>query len=343
MRVSRLGFTCWLAALTLIAALGVAAYTGVPFRDPDTATGPTYVRLPVILLAALLIDVIPRILHRSRGRWDLLGTAREVIRERLAWTNMQFTLIGLVAWYTTYASIRNLKGFVPFVSHHVYDANLERLDRALMLGHDPAVLLHHLLGTGIAAHVLSFFYIGWIVLLPFSLAVALVWHRKTFVSSWWVTAVAVDWVLGVATNFALPTVGPIYADPQGFSNLATTPTSNLQDSMWAERMEVLANPEAAGVVQNIAAFPSLHVAIAATACFVAHWAGFHTLLRVSLWIFLGITSIATVYFGWHYVSDVVAGLLIGVAGAWIGAIATGHNPNGGVPDLRSGARALQPG
>lgn len=89
MRASRLGFTCWLAALTLIAALGVAAYTGVPFRDPDTATGPTYVRLPVILLAALLIDVVPRIVHRSRGhrsrgRRDLSGTAREVFRESLS-------------------------------------------------------------------------------------------------------------------------------------------------------------------------------------------------------------------------------------------------------------------
>lgn len=343
MRTSGLGFTCWLAALTLIAALGVAAYAGVPFRDPDTATGPTYLRLPVILLAALFIDVIPRIIHRSRGRGDLSGTAREVFRERLSWSNMQFTLIGLVAWYTTYASIRNLKGFVPFVNHHMYDANLERLDRVVMLGHDPAVLLHNILGTGVAAHVLSFFYIGWIVLLPFSLAVALVWHRQTFVGSWWVTAVAVDWVLGAATNFALPTVGPIYADPHMFANLATTATSKLQDSMWAERMNVLADPAATHVVQNIAAFPSLHVAIVVTACLVAQGAGLNKLLRVSLWIFLGITSIATVYFGWHYVSDVVAGFFIGVAGVWIGAIATGHNPKGGVPDHRSGARALQAG
>ena len=35
-------------------------------------------------------------------------------------------------------------------------------------------------------------------------------------------------------------------------------------------------------------------------------------------MFLGITMIATVYFGWHYVSDVLAGLLLGFVGAWVG-------------------------
>ena len=34
--------------------------------------------------------------------------------------------------------------------------------------------------------------------------------------------------------------------------------------------------------------------------------------------FLGITMVATVYFGWHYVSDVIAGLLLGFVGAWVG-------------------------
>ena len=34
--------------------------------------------------------------------------------------------------------------------------------------------------------------------------------------------------------------------------------------------------------------------------------------------FLVITMVATVYFGWHYVSDVIAGLLLGFVGAWVG-------------------------
>jgi hypothetical protein len=323
-----LEFNAGLAVATLILALLVAWSCGVPFRDPDGTTGPTYIRLPAILVLALVLDIVPRVIHRARGSHDMRGTLREVLRERLCWPYMKFTLVGLIAWYTTYASIRNLKGFVPFVNHHLYDAGFEHLDRALFLGHTPAVVLHQLLGTDAAAHVLSFFYIGWIVLLPFSLAVALVWHRETNIGAWWVTAVAADWVLGVATNFVLPTVGPIYVDPHSFTGLAATTTSNLQGTMWIERMDVLAHPATAGVVQNVAAFASLHVGVAATACFVAHWAGFPRLFRVAMWAFLGVTMIATVYFGWHYVADVVGGLVLGYAGAWIGMVTTGHTRAG---------------
>lgn len=342
MRRTRLEFNAGIAVATLIIALLVAASCGVPFRDPDGTTGPTYVRLPVILLLALVLDVVPRVVNRARKHQPVLATLRAVSRERLSWPYLRFTLIGLAAWYTTYASIRNLKGFVPFVNHHSYDAAFERLDRALFFGHVPAVVLHDLFGTGVAAHVLSFFYIGWIVLLPFSLAVALVWHRETFIGAWWVTAVAVDWVLGVATNYLLPTVGPVYVDPHSFAALATTTTSNLQNTMWLERLNVLADPAAADVVQNVAAFASLHVGVAATACFVARWAGFPRLFRAALWAFLGVTMIATVYFGWHYVADVAVGLLLGYAGAWIGMVTTGHSRAGKHWARRPGVVARAP-
>lgn len=323
-RASRLGFTFGLAAVTFLVALVVADSTGVSLRDPDGSTGPTYIRLPVILVSALIVDVVPRIIFRANSASALPVTAMAVVRDRWSRANLQFTLTGLIAWYVTYASVRNLKGFVPFVNHRLYDAALERMDRAMFFGHDPAVLLHQILGTGITAHVLSFFYTGWIVLLPLSLAIALVWHRETTIGSWWVTAVAVDWVLGVATNYVVPTLGPIYVDAGGYSALPTTATTRLQDNMWAERVRVLADPASAQHVQNIAAFASLHVAIAATACILAHQAGLPRVLRAALGAFLVVTMIATVYFGWHYVVDVIGGLAIGIAGAWIGAVATGH-------------------
>ncbi len=216
-------------------------------------------------------------------------------------------LVGLIGWYVTYASIRNLKGMVPFANHHLYDGDLARLDKAMFGGHRPATLLHDLLGTGASAHILSFFYIAWIALLPASLAIALVWARRDRISSWWVTAVSLDWIMGVILNYALPTLGPIYDRPGDFADLTTTSTTTLQQSMWTERLEVLADPSGTHTVQNIAAFASLHVAIAATACIVAHRAGLHRAIVHALRAFLVITMISTVYFGWHYVSDVIAG------------------------------------
>jgi len=295
----------------------VAWYSGLPLRDPDGSTGPTYIRLPAIVLLALLLDIVPRAVIRASSWRTLRSDVVDVVRERWQAANLRFMIVGLVGWYVTYASIRNLKGMVPFANNHLYDNALARLDRAMLGGHRPSTLFHDVLGTDIAAQVLSFFYIVWIVALPASLAVALVWARRDRISSWWVTAVSLDWIIGVALNFALPTLGPIYDRPGDFAGLTPTATTALQQSMWTERIQVLANPDNTHTVQNIAAFASLHVAIATTACIVAHRAGFHRSIVLALRAFLVVTMIATVYFGWHYVSDVIAGVLVGMVGAWV--------------------------
>lgn len=329
-RKTGLEFSSALSVLAVIAAATVAWSYGLPLRDPDSSTGPNYFRLPAMILLALLIDVIPRIAIRAAGWRDARRTAGIVARERWTPANLRFTFIGLAGWYATYASIRNLKGFVPFVNGHLYDNSLDRLDRTLFLGHRPAVLLHDLLGTGIAARLLSFFYLGWIFALPLSLAIVLVWVRRARIGTWWITAVSIDWILGVIVNFALPTLGPIYQRPSEFAALAHTKTAALQQSMMDDRLQVLAHPVQAHPVQNIAAFASLHVAIAMSACVVAHRAGLRRWIVWALRGFLVITMIDTVYFGWHYASDVVAGLLLGMAGAWLAEhfAATDHHSDG---------------
>ena len=152
-----------------------------------------------------------------------------MIRERWPWEHTRFALIGLGAWYLTYAAFRNLKSFVPFVNRSLWDSTLENLDRIMFFGHDPATVLHHVFGTGWAAQFFSFVYVAWIVLVPVSLVVALVWSRDRIGGAWYVTAVAVDWVLGVATYFVVPTLGPVYAQPQDFTALPHTYVTTLQD------------------------------------------------------------------------------------------------------------------
>ena len=67
------------------------------------------------------------------------------------------------------------EGVVPLLRPDtLFDRQLANLDRDLFFGHDPAVLLHSLLGTGISAQVLSSGYVVFIVFLPLSLALALV-------------------------------------------------------------------------------------------------------------------------------------------------------------------------
>lgn len=323
----RLTFAAVQSVVLAVIAVVVATVYGLPLRDPDGIVGPTYVRLPAILALVFLADVLPRIVarlvRRREGLHGLASLCGAVVRARWSLDHTRFVVLGLGSWYLTYVSFRNLKSFVPFVNPGTADSQFEAADRWIFLGHDPAVLLHQLLGTGFAAHVMSAIYIAWLVFIPFSLAAALVWTRHASAGAWYLTALAVDWVLGVATYFAFPTLGPAYSTPTDFAALAQTDAGRLQASMIADRAEVLADPFASDAVQSIAAFASLHVAMLVTACLIAHLLGMHRLVRYRLWFFLLLTVLATVYLGWHFFVDALGGAVLGSAAAWIAALATG--------------------
>ncbi len=328
MRSSGFRFAVLLSSALAAVAVAVAATYHLPLRDPDGVSFPTYVRLPVILLLAFLIDVLPRAAWRCPTVTRLPRTLRDVVVERWPWEHVRFAVVGLGAWYLTYVAFRNLKSFVPFVNRNLWDRTMEQLDRALWVGHDPAAVLHDLFGVGWAAELFSLVYVAWIAFVPFSLAVALVWTRDRAAGAWYVTAVAVDWVLGVATYFALPTLGPVYFAPAAFEKLPHTFVSTLQESMIQDRYTVLFDPFATQAVQTIAAFASLHVGITVTVCLMAELLRLPRSVRVSLWVFLALTEVATVYLGWHYFVDTLGGAMLGAAGVWIAAIGTGNHERG---------------
>lgn len=324
-------FFAGVAAAVLAAATALLAVSyGLPIRDPDGAAGvPTYVRLPAILLLAFLVDVVPRAASRNwPSPFAMARGCLEVTRERWGRRHLVFAFSGLAVWYLAYVAFRNLKSYVPMVNDTLWDTTLVRYDQVLWLGHDPATVLHTLFGTGWAAEFFSFIYIAWIVLVPVTLAVALMWTRHVSAGAWYVTAVTFDWVLGVATYFLVPTVGPIYSDPTEFANLRPTWVTSLQESMMDDRLQVLADPVGTHSVQTIAAFASLHVGIMVTICLIVHAIGLPRWVRAASWLFLALTVLATVYLGWHFFVDTIGGAVIGAAAFWIAAIATGNHERG---------------
>jgi membrane-associated phospholipid phosphatase len=82
-----------------------------------------------------------------------------------------------------------------------------------------------------------------------------------------------------------------------------------QARYMAQRAHLLAHPEAADAFAQVSAFASLHVGVTAVLLLMARYYG---LRRVSaaLTVFLVGTIIATVYLGWHFAVDDVAGLAI---------------------------------
>lgn len=310
--------------MALAAAL-VAWEHHLPLRDPDGANMPTWFRLPVIVASAVALDVLARwvLVLRSEG-WAGRTTLRGVLRERWDRDQVWFTVSGLVTWYVAYVAFRNLKSYVPFVTDRIADPELRHLDRLIWLGHDPAVLLHDVLGTGFANWVMASVYLIWIGLVPATLAIALVWTRRSTAGAWYVTAISLNWCLGVILYYAVPSLGPTYSSPEWFASLPRTPNTAVRDLLLSDRIDVLAGPWDTHSVQTIAAFASLHVAVMVTICLVVEMIRLPLVVRVASWAFLGMTMVATIYLGWHFFIDVIAGVGVGVAAVVIAAGVTGN-------------------
>ena len=43
-----------------------------------------------------------------------------------------------------------------------------------------------------------------------------------------------------------------------------------------------------------------------------------------MWVYFGLTVLSTLYFGWHYISDDIAGAVIACLSVWLGGLATGQ-------------------
>jgi hypothetical protein len=291
----------------------VAAIYHLPVRDPDDSiVGPVYVRLPLIAVGCFLVDVVVRCLWRSGPR-GLRSAMPAVVGERWPAPRIRLVLIGMGSWYLAYVGFRNLKSYVPFVRPHLMDDTLLRIDRELALGHNPATLLHEVLGTGVAAHLMSLIYVAWILFLSLSLLVALFWTRNVHTACWYVTAVAVNWVLGVSIYYLIPSLGPIFVRPAWFADLPQTQATQIAQSWMADRVDMLADPFGTPALQTVAAFASLHVSVMVTACLVARMGRLRPVcIQWGLWSFLLLNILATVYLGWHYVVDVFGGM----ASAW---------------------------
>lgn len=319
------GFAVGLALTVGLLAWVASSYYNLPLRDPDGLAGPSYIRLPAIVLAFYLLDVIPRALMANRGFSHFFQSVKQYTRNRWDRSRVTLVVVGLLSFYIVYVAYRNLKGFLPILRGDVlYDDELVNLDRALMFDHAPADVLHTLLGTGISAHLLSFVYILFLLFVPLSLGAALVWSKNVATGFWYVTALCVNWVLGAASYYWIPALGPFYSDSSAFIDLPRTGVTDLQSSLASGRSEYIPDPHAYDSVQSVAAFASLHVSIIFTAALICHYVVPSKVVRIGMWIYFVLTTISTIYFGWHYLIDDVAGLGIGFIAVWIGAKTTEH-------------------
>jgi len=325
------GFARWrivvagpiVALAILVWAIVATDSLGLVVRDPDHVAAQYFVLVGTGAALLVVLDVVLRAARRTGSFPPPRATIAGVRRER--WTPWRLAAAGsaLFAFYVSYMAYRNLKAIVPLARpDQLFDTQLAEFDRAIFAGNDPATLLHTLIGTGVTTQVLSTAYVAFIVFLPLTIGVSLVFSRDLEAGLFYTTAQSINWVLGAASYFLLPSLGPVYADPGIFSALPSSEVTHLQGVLMDQRVAFLAHP-ASATPQAIAAFASLHISMSFTAALAAHLLGLGQRLKVALWTWFGVTMIGTIYLGWHYVADNVAGVIMGAMALVLAGLLTG--------------------
>ncbi len=301
--------------------------------DPDGFIGPSYLRLPTVLALGFGIDLIPRTLWVSRmNPMRMPGVFRERLRRH--WTRDRVLLVvtGILSFYITYVSYRNLKSQLPFIEGrgHKFDRELFSLDKALFLGHEPAIVLHNLLGNGLSAEILSTVYLWFLPLVPFALAVWLVWSRNLGFGYWFAASQCIAWTLGTVSYYALPTLGPGFQHPWLYTTIDDTAAGHLMNSLadtrvWAVNTSAPSLMNLTNFLSGVAGFASLHVAITLLVALMIQYTTTIRWLKIVFWVNTCVTAVATLYFGWHYVADDVAGVAIALFSFYVGGWASGQS------------------
>jgi hypothetical protein len=319
------------AVVTMAAAIFVTNAAGVPLRDPDHVAGKRLLALFALVGLLFVLDVAVRAARRTGRRIPTRAAMARVRRER--WTASRAIAVGtaLVSFYASYLAYRNLKSVVPLLRPELFDRQLVELDRVLFGGNDPASVLHAVFGTGWATQFFSAAYMIFFIFIPGTLAFALVFTPNLQAGLFYATAQSLNWLLGAASYFLLPSLGPVYAEPSVFAQLPSSGVTELQSWLIQQRADFIADPSAVAA-QSIGAFASLHVSIFFTGALAAHLLGFGRTVRVGAWALLGLTTTATIYLGWHYILDDVGGLVLGAMAFALARALTGF-------DLRAARKA----
>lgn len=328
--VGRLSAALWVLAIVFTGvALWRSQVIDIPMRDPKGAlfSGRLLAAARFALILIVLDSLVRAVRARRAGRpgWGAV---------RARWTASRLTLVagGLLAYHLVYVSYRNLKSWDAFNTPK--DRELLALDSWVFGGHSPAVLLHDLLGRDEAAVVLTAIYRSFTYLVVFSVVAALVLMPRARDAYLMIVSVTWAWVLGLIGYYLVPSLGPFASAPQEFADLRPTAITSTQAEYLTERAHLLANPSASDAFSSISAFPSLHVGVTTTVLLVVLAYRWRALAAVLAVFWLG-TVTATVYFGWHFVSDDIGGVALALASVSLARAGFA------VPDLLAARRAAR--
>ncbi|MDX2055376.1 MAG: phosphatase PAP2 family protein [Polyangiaceae bacterium] len=256
-----------------------------------------------------------RCIVQMSGLWLVCSGVTFLVRSRI-W--QQPVLAPLVYRLTLFGSIVTsylfLDHFLPLVNPRVLDAELHALDLAVF-GFEPAVLLDHYV-TPFWTEWFSFFYFSYFYLSGAHIFPILLFTRDERLLCEFSLGMLLLYVIGQTLYLCVPGFGPLVA-------LAGQFTHALPHGFWLDT--VMTTVHSGGAQKDI--FPSLHTA---TPTFLTLLSFRHRHRRPFryTWPLVGFFAIniiiATMYLRWHWLIDVVAGVLLAIASLATSAWVTRH-------------------
>jgi hypothetical protein len=204
----------------------------------------------------------------------------------------------------------HLKQEIPVLNPNLYDEALWRIDCWAHLGFSPVHVSLRALSAPWSALLIDRLYALWYALkAPFLLY--FIWVAKSEKRMHFLTCYLLLWMIGGFFAIAFPSLGPVYTNPELFKHLNTPIAHKLQEMLWHHYQQLLADPASYKIYiyEGIAAFPSLHIAMAVlfTIAVKEHRWAFRLMAFYSLSIQIG-----SVLLGWHYAVDGYFGALLAI-------------------------------
>lgn len=265
---------------------------------------------PISIIAALVV-----LLRRSRGYRPL---SKVVSRPFWHAPNVLNLLRCLGLLYFITMAISNIKPLIPLYNSHNFDQFFRRVDTWLFFGNDPFVWLSQFRQEWLQL-ALDVGYVSLFIMYFITISMLFVQKRAAALRSF-ILAVLLASVLGNFVHFVIPTTGDVYTYDHWYLYDDISPRTisrRLQIGLYRAIEVIRADPQSFSTAPfiGIAAFPSLHTAQLWLFCVLAWW--YH---RWLLWAYipLGVLlTISTMYFGWHYFTDIIGGFILAWFAMWL--------------------------
>ena len=220
--------------------------------------------------------------------------------------------IGIQLVVLQVGSLTWLKSLMPLIVPFWADPMLADLDYWLFLGHDPWRLL---LPLKPIEPLIDTIYALWFPIKAYTMAIILIslpsFRKSRAILAYFYTI----GIFGVLGQYLLSSAGPLFYEMAGFGTRFTEMEPHLSPMVKAARAYLWNSYITGGdaIGGGISAMPSIHVAIAAWVALAVR--SLFRPLAIIGWAFFAVIMVGSVYLGWHYAVDGIAGALAALV-AW---------------------------